>query len=72
MHGFNAEGFAMDYELKRSISDIQSKIASLDFSVMAASRRAASPSPRDLITRVATCYLLGRQKTKANVALRVA
>ena len=58
----------MDYELKRSVSDIQSKSASLDFSVMAAARRAAGPSPRDLLARVIACHVIGRHKARSAAA----
>ena len=58
-----------DYELKRSISDIQSKIASLDHSVMTAARR-DRPRPGGLVARYAAVELLARaqKRSRADVA----
>jgi hypothetical protein len=50
-----------DLQLHRSISDIQSKISSID----ASARRAAGPSPHRLLARTLACYVLGRQTARA-------
>ena len=54
-----------DYELKRSISDIQARIASLNAIV----RRAAGPSPHRMLSRVMACHVLGRHKSRGPEAI---
>ncbi|MBR0823750.1 phage major capsid protein [Bradyrhizobium liaoningense] len=56
------------YELKRAISDVQSKISRLDHRL----QHAASGAPgddRSLITRIAACLLLGRSQKRSAGAL---
>jgi hypothetical protein len=57
-----------DYELKRSLSDIQSKIASLEHSVMAA-RRAPATSRQRLFARVVACHVLSKRLARPAAAI---
>jgi HK97 family phage major capsid protein len=63
LHGINAERETMsatiDYETKRQISDIQSKIASLDARI---TRSSTFHRPGGLAARLALCAVLGHQQ----------
>ena len=52
-----------DYETKRILSDVQSRIASLDYNVMAAAQR-ARPRPGGLVARYAACKLLAHAEKR--------
>ena len=54
--------------VRREFRDVHAAVSHLDAS-MAAARHVAGPSARDLITRVAVCHVVGRQKTKAATAM---